>query len=282
MTLQNNGQAPAATLPVKSPTKSELMMSFFEKDTVKKQMQNALQENAPSFIASVIDLYTGDDTLAACHPELVAMQALKAAVLKLPIIKALGFAYIVPYRKGDSMIPQFQIGYKGLIQLAIRTNQYRIINADVVYEGEYRSSNKLTGEFDLTGTKKSDTIVGYFAYFETKEGFSKTLFMSKERVTAHAQKYSKSYSQSFSPWKTEFDAMSIKTVLRGLISHWGIMSTEMQSAITDDDRDVAERTIDEINRNGNTKDMKMDTSHIEDAEFSGGNNESDSLNGRPF
>lgn len=260
MTTQthNNGSA-ATNLPAeRKQTKSELMLSFFEKDTVRTQLKNAMQDNADSFVASVIDLYTGDDTLQNCHPELVGMQALKAAVLKLPIIKSLGFAYIVPFKKDGKQIPQFMIGYKGLIQLAIRTNQYRIINADVVYDGEYKSANKLTGEFDLTGQKKSDNIIGYFAHFETKEGFSKTLFMTKERVQAHAIKYSKSYNSSASPWKTEFDAMAIKTVLRGLISHWGIMSTEMQTAITDDDRDVAERTMQEIKTNANRKDMSFD------------------------
>jgi len=260
MTTQthNNGSAVTNLPAERKQTKSELMLSFFEKDTVRTQLKNAMQDNADSFVASVIDLYTGDDTLQNCHPELVGMQALKAAVLKLPIIKSLGFAYIVPFKKDGKQIPQFMIGYKGLIQLAIRTNQYRIINADVVYDGEYKSANKLTGEFDLTGQKKSDNIIGYFAHFETKEGFSKTLFMTKERVTAHAQKYSKSFNQSYSPWKTEFDAMAIKTVLRGLISHWGIMSTEMQTAITDDDRDVAERTLQEIKTNANKKDMSFE------------------------
>lgn len=246
-------------LPEKKQTKAELMMSFFEKDTVKAQLKNALQDNSDSFIASVIDLYTGDTSLANCHPELVAMQALKAAVLKLPIMKSLGFAYILPF--GNT--PTFVIGYKGLIQLAIRTNQYRIIHADVVYDGEFRTSNKLTGEFDLSGQKKSDTVIGYFAHFETKEGFSKTLFMSVDRVKAHAQKFSKSYTQKSSPWQTDFDAMAIKTVLRNLISHWGIMSTEMQSALTDDDRDVAEKVLGEIRENANKKPMSFQ--NVDDA-----------------
>lgn len=262
--MSNTTQS-TTNLPEKKPqTKAEVMMSFFEKDTVQAQLKNAMNDNADAFIASVIDLYTGDDTLKNCHPELVGMQALKAAVLKLPIIKSLGFAYIVPFNKNGQQVPQFIIGYKGLIQLAVRTNQYRIINADVVYEGEFRSANKLTGEFDLTGQKKSDTVIGYFAYFETKEGFSKTLFMSKERVTAHAAKYSKSYNTPSSPWKTEFDAMAIKTVLRGLISHWGIMSTELQTAITDDDKDVAEQALKEIKNNANKKEMSF--SNVEDAE----------------
>jgi recombination protein RecT len=260
MTTQNIKSATqeAINLPVENKkTKAELMTSFFQKDTVKSQLANALQDNASSFIASVIDLYTSDSTLAVCHPEEVAMQALKAAVLKLPIIKSLGFAYIVPFKQKDKWVPTFMIGYKGLVQLAIRTNQYRIINADLVYEGEYRTSNKLTGEFYLDGQRKSDKIIGYFAHFELKEGFSKTLFMTTEKITAHAAKYSKSYNSQYSPWKTEFDAMAIKTVLRGLLSHWGYMNTELQTALTDDDRDVADKALDEIKQNGNSKTMNF-------------------------
>jgi recombination protein RecT len=155
------------------------------------------------------------------------------------------------------------MGYKGLIQLAMRTGQYKILNADVVYEGELRSRNKLTGEFDLSGTKKSDEITGYFAHFETINGFAKTLYMTKERVIAHAQKYSKSYNQQYSPWKTEFDAMAIKTVVRGLLGHWGMLSVDMANAL-DTDSDVQDAVSEEIKTNANTKDMNFD--HVQEAE----------------
>jgi recombination protein RecT len=241
-------------LPAQKPqTKAEIMQNFFERDTVKAQMQRVLDDNIDSFVASVIDLYTGDTYLQNCHPELVVMQALKAATLKLPVIKSLGFAYIVPFKSGDKYIPTMIIGYKGLIQLAIRTNQYRIINADVVYEGEYKTCNKLTGEFDLTGEKKSDRVIGYFAHFELKSGFSKTIFMTRERVDAHAKKFSKSYNTAQSPWKTDFDSMALKTTIRGLFSKWGALSVEMQSALTDDDADIANQVMDEIQQNGNKK-----------------------------
>lgn len=221
-------------------------------DYVQNQLRSALAENSGAFAASIIDLYTGEKTLQECDPKMVIMQAMKAAVLKLPINKSLGFAWIVAYSK----VPQFQIGYKGLIQLALRTGQYRFINAAPVYEGEYRSSNKLTGEFDLTGTAKSDTIIGYFAYIELLNGFSKTLYMTKERVNAHAAKYSKSYSFNNSPWKTEFDAMAIKTVLRNLLTHYGYLSVEMANAIeTDSDQDAADKVMGEIRENANKKDM---------------------------
>lgn len=261
--VQTNGQAPA---PPK--TKMEILKNVLSADSIQQQFGNALRENKDAFVASVIELYSGDTYLQKCDPKLVVMEALKAAVLKLAINKSLGHAYIIPYNKkvGNEFvsIPQFQIGYKGLVQLAIRTNQYKYLNADVVFDGEFKTSNKLTGEFDLTGTKKSDTIIGYFAHFETMQGFSKTLFMTKERVTKHAQKYSKSYAQEYSPWKTEFDAMATKTVLRGLLGHWGLLSIEMANAL-DSDGDVEEKVDKEIQANANVKPMQFD--QVQEAEM---------------
>lgn len=246
---------------VQQLSKMEVMKSLINNDSVQAQFQNALKENSSSFIASLIDLYSGDTYLQNCSPKEVIQQALKAAVLRLPVIKALGQAYIIPYKKGNDFLPQFQIGYKGYIQLAIRTGAYRILNADVVFEGEYRTANKLTGEFDLSGTAKSDKVIGFFAHFELTTGFSKTLFMTREKVDAHAKKYSKSYNQAFSPWKTEFDKMGIKTVLTLLLTHWGFMSTEMQQAFSGD-QDLAEQVQEEIKNNANQR--KTDFSGVEE------------------
>lgn len=238
-----NGQQPPA-----QRTRVDVLKSIMSSSSVQEQFKNALKDNSGPFVASVIDLYNGDQYLQKCNPTQVVMECLKAATLKLPINKSLGFAYIVPYND----IPQFQIGYKGLIQLAMRTAQYRIINADMVYEGEFRSMNKLTGEFDLSNDKKSDTIVGYFAHIEMLNGFSKTLYMTKEKVTAHAKKYSKSFSKDSSPWKKEFDAMAIKTVLRGLLGHYGYLSAEMISAFdNDNDMDVSDQVADDVRNNAN-------------------------------
>lgn len=263
MTTQNNSQAP----PPQAnglPAKMDALKKFLASESIQEQLKNALQDNGDVFIASLIDLYAGDTSLQNCQPAAVVMQALKAAVLKLPIIKTLGFAYIIPYKTDGVLVPQFQIGYKGLIQLAMRTGQYRIINADVVYEGEYKSKNKLTGEFDLNGQATSEKIIGYFAHFEMLNGFSKTLYMTKEKVTAHAVKYSKSYSLSSSPWKKEFDAMALKTTVRGILSHWGYLSVEMQSAMTEDDKDIAEQTLNEIRMNGNKR--ELNTQNIDEAD----------------
>lgn len=221
----------------KSP--ASIMGTIVNSKSTKKLLQNTLKENAGAFAASIIDLYNTDTYLQECDPRAVFGECLKAASLKLPINKQLGFAYIVPYKKkknnSEIIIPQFQIGYKGLIQLAQRTGAYKYINADVVYDGEYKGSDKLTGKIDVSGEAASDKIIGYFAYIETTNGFQKALYWDKDKVTAHAKKFSKSYNSTNSVWKTDFDAMAIKTVLRNLLTKYGYMSIEMANAVEAED-----------------------------------------------
>jgi len=207
----------------------EKLKAILDAESVRRQFQDVLKENAGAFVASIIDLYNTDLALQACDPKEVVMEALKAASLKLPINKQLGFSYIVPYRAGGKYVPTFQLGYKGYIQLCMRTGAYRYINADVVYEGELIKHDKLTGEIELDPSARiSDEKVGYFAFFETLNGFRKTLYMTKEEIEAHAKRFSKTYGRANSPWATDFDAMALKTVLRLLLSKYGIMSIEMQ------------------------------------------------------
>jgi len=230
-------------------SKIESLKNMMYTDSVQAQFKNALGENTGSFVASLIDLFNSDSNLQNCAPGQIIKEALKGALLKLPINKNLGFAYVIAY-KGK---PDFQIGYKGYVQLALRTGNYKTLNCDEVYEGEYRTRNKLTGEFDLNGQAISDTVVGYFAYMELHNGFSKTLYMSKEKVIAHAKKYSPSYNQANGPWTKEFNAMAKKTVLKNLLTHWGILSVEMINAIENDD--VSEQVQNEINEKGNSGTM---------------------------
>ena len=227
--------------------KVDVLKNVLNAPSVQEQFKNALDKNANSFVASVIDLYNSDNGLQNCEPKAVVMEALKAAVLKLPINKSLGFAYIISYNNSKKQLdgswqkvatPTFQIGYKGYIQLAMRTGQYKFINADKVYEGELRQVNKLTGEIDFSGARTGDKVVGYFAYIEMINGFSKTLYRTTEDITAHAKRFSKSYGSKSSPWETDFDAMALKTVLSNLLSHYGFLSVEMIGAIESDQADV--------------------------------------------
>ena len=160
----------------------DVLKSALYAPSVQEQFGNALKEHKDTFVASIIDLYNGDKSLQACNPNAVICEALRAAVLKLPLNKALGFAYIVVFNNSVKdpntgqwikvPTPTFVPGYKGYIQLAMRTGQYRTINADFVYEGELRKVNKLSGEIAFDGERISDKIIGYFCYFELLNCFS--------------------------------------------------------------------------------------------------------------
>ena len=236
--------------------------------SVQEQFQSVLKENAGAFVASIIDLYNTDKTLQMCDPKNVVMEALKAASLKLPINKQLGFAWIVPYRDGRTgqYIPTFQLGYKGYIQLCMRTGAYRYINADVVYEGELVKHDKLTGEIEIDPEKRTgDKKVGYFAFIETLNGFRKTLYMTVEEITKHAQQYSKSFGNKNSVWATDFDAMALKTCLRLLLSKYGIMSVEMQRAYIEDSSDVISLADEAIEADGDVFEAEVMTEETTEA-----------------
>lgn len=200
--------------------------NWVESDNVKKKFQEVLDKGAGAFVTSLLSLVKSTPQLAAADPKTILSAAMTAATLKLPISPNLGFAYIIPYGKEA----QFQMGYKGYIQLAMRTGQYKTINASVVYEGQIEDIDFVTGEI-IRGKKKSDKVVGYVAYFELINGFSKTIYMTTEDMLRHAQTFSKSFSRSSSVWKTNFDAMGLKTVIKQLISKYGIMSIDMQSEL---------------------------------------------------
>ena len=276
----NNAPAPAngAVAPQKKVNPKTLALkTVLSAESVQEQFRNALGKNASTFIASVIDLFNSDSKLQECDPNQVVMEALKAAVLKLPVNKSLGFAYVIPYNNsypkkdqyGRDMIgqdgkkiwekkmePTFQLGYKGYIQLAMRTGQYRTINADVVYDGEVRQVSKLTGEIAFDGQKQSDNVAGYFCYFELLNGFRKTLYMTVDKMANHAKRYAKGIkkettvdqlkalakmpvmtdSNAVVGWMGNFHSMGVKTVMRLLLSKYGYLSVEMQTAIDDDIR----------------------------------------------
>lgn len=249
---------------VAKPKNLEVLKRVLDAESVMKQFKNALSKNASTFVASLIDLYSSDSKLQLCDPNQVVKEALKAAVLHLPINKALGQAFIIPFyntvkdKKGNRVKkyePVFQIGYKGLYQLAMRTGKYAIINADVVYEGELQRISKLTGEIDVEGRKLSDKVVGYFAYIQLVDGFHKALYMSVEDMAAHAKRYSKAIAynrevtvetllnlsklpvvadSSQVGWQGNFHGMAIKTVLRNLLGKYGYLTVSLQEGIATD------------------------------------------------
>ena len=127
------------------------------------------QQRAPQFISSVLDLIGADNQLSQSNPQLVIKECLKAAALNLPISKSLGFAWVIPYKdwkQSNALVPQFQIGYKGIIQLSLRTCQYRHLNADAIYEGEIVNIDRIKGILEISGDASSEKITGFFAYFK--------------------------------------------------------------------------------------------------------------------
>ena len=240
------------------------MKELVNNTALNKMFKDALKENSGAFLSSLIDLYNSDTNLQKCKAKDVIMEALKAATLKLPINKQLGFAYIVPYKD----VPQFQLGYKGYIQLAMRTGQYQNLNAGIIYEGMEIKNNYLAGTIEIHGDKQSDNEIGYFAYFKLINGFEKCLYMSKEDITKHAQKFSKTYSFKGSSWQSNFSAMALKTVTRLLLSKYGILSTEMQTAITDEaDQELSKEIEQKANKTViDIADYNNDTNEIVDIE----------------
>jgi len=225
------GQAVA----MRNQTPARTIEDWVESENIKQKFNEVLDKGAPAFVTSILSLVKSTPPPAGGGPAPSTNRrtggAGPAATLKLPINPNLGFAYIVPYKDTAT----FQMGYKGYIQLAMRTGQYKTINASVVYEGQIEDVDFVTGEI-IRGKKKSDKVVGYVAYFELINGFSKMVYMTHEEMLHHAMTYSQAYKydkkngKKTSVWTTNFEAMGLKTVLKQLISKYGIMSIDMQGA----------------------------------------------------
>lgn len=220
-------------------------------------LQNTLRENKGTFCTSLMELFSSDEKLMQCKPTDLMAEALKAASLHLPLNKQLGQCYILPFKIKGVMVPTLVIGVRGYLQLAMRTNKYANINADVVYGGELKAYDKVRGKLDLTGQRTSNVPVGYFAYFEKKDGFSKLFYMSLEDICAYAKQYSPAikFNQNVTAqslkeialkqagfsagdgvgWLANFESMAIKTVLRQLLSKWGELSIENKNILDFDE-----------------------------------------------
>ncbi len=202
--------------------------SLFSQENVRHKFSELLGQRSTAFITSVLQVVANNALLAKADPQSIFNAAATAATLDLPINNNLGFAYIVPY--GNKA--QFQLGYKGFIQLAQRSGQFKRISATPIYAGQIKSENPLTGyEFDFTVQGGGETI-GYAAYFALLNGFEATLYMTVAEVKQHGQKYSKTFKNG--TWQTDFNAMAIKTVIKLLLSRFAPLSVEMQKAITTD------------------------------------------------
>lgn len=217
-----------------------MLNSLLDREGYRKRFDELLGKRAPQFVSSIVSMVNGDKNLQKAFmnaPITVIQSALKAATFDLPIDPTLGYAYIVPFnnRKDDGsyvMEASFVIGYRGLLQLAMRTGAYEKINVVDVREGELVSYNRLTEDVELEFVEDEDErdalpIIGWCGYYRLTNGMEKTIYMSRKQIVRHEEKNRKSKYMG-KGWRTDFDAMAAKTVLRRLIGKWGILSIDYQ------------------------------------------------------
>lgn len=215
----------------------ESLAVLLERPEYKNRFREVLGQRAGEFCSSILSLQM--HTMRDVEPKSILAAAMTAASLNLPINPNLGFAYIIAYKdnanRGGGKYAQFQIGYKGFVQLAMRTGKYRFMNCCAVCEGEFVKYDKLTGELIIDQDKKtSDKVVGYASYFKLVNGFEHAFYMTVEQVTKHGKQYSQSFKKGYGQWVDNFESMALKTVLKLNLSHWGVLSVEMEKAMYED------------------------------------------------
>lgn len=211
------------------------VLDLLKQSSIRSRFQEILKDKAAGFTANLAVMVNNSETLQKCDPSTIISAAVISASLDLPLDPNLGFAAIVPYNNKA----QYQIMYKGLIQLAMRSGQYKTINVTEVYEGEIASENRITGEYKFDfQARTGDKIIGYAAYFRLLNGFEKMIYWPRHQVEKHAGRFSQTYKKGYGLWKDDFHSMAKKTVLKMLLSKWGILSIEMQHAVRFDQKTV--------------------------------------------
>lgn len=243
---------------------------FFNAPAVKARFQEVLHGKENEFVASLLSVVSNNNLLAKASNQSIMTAAMKAAVLNLPIEPSLGQAYIVPYGRDA----QFQLGYKGLLQLAQRSGKYRSITSGVVYKSQFVSYNPLFEDLEIDFTQPQDEVVGYFAAFKLLNGFEKVIYWTKAQAQAHGKRFSKTFNNG--PWKSDFDAMAQKTLLKQIISKYGPLSIEMEKAIVADNEtedvksapvDVTPKESESLNDLLNAPSEPVESENVADGEF---------------
>ena len=225
--------------------KSRQIKDFFDKPAVQAKMRELVDKNAASFGTSIMQIVNSNAMLLDAEPMSIFNAACMAATLNLPVNNNLGFAYIVPYRNKGRVEAQFQLGYKGFIQLAQRSGQFKRINTCPVYDTDAEEDvyQRLTS---LIPRKPSGQIIGYIAYFQLLNGYEANLTMTMEELEAHAKRYSQTYKRGFGVWADNFEAMAKKTVIKLLLSQQAPLSIEMQKAVLSDQRVIKDVTAEQF------------------------------------
>lgn len=201
---------------------------YIESPSVKARIKDLLKDKEQQFVISLLSAVNSSPALLACSPQSIMNAAMTAASMDLPINQNLGFAYIIPY-KGNA---QFQMGYKGFIQLAQRSGQFKTINVSDVRTGEITKIDRLSGEiqFEWKEDRLKLPVIGYVGYMELTNGFKKTLYMTIEELKAHGLRFSQTMKKGFGLWTSDFDAMASKTVIKLLLAKYAPLTVDMQTA----------------------------------------------------
>lgn len=233
---------------VKKPNQRLGITAYLTQDAVKNQINNVIGgKDGQRFISAIVSAVNNNSMLQECTNQSILSGALLGESLKLSPSPQLGQYYLVPFNdKEKGKVAQFQLGYKGYIQLAIRSGQYKKLNVMAIKQGELEYFDPLNEDIqinlmvdDWDAREQAETI-GYYAMFELTNGFRKAIYWSKKQMEAHALKYSPGYKKdkekgwSYTFWSKDFDGMAYKTMLRQLISKWGVMSIDMQTAMAND------------------------------------------------
>ena len=215
--------------------------AMLENTRTQEYLTNVLGEKKQTFVSNMVALVSSNKALSECDPSTIMFSCLKATALSLPLDPSLGLAWVLPYKdnKNNTTVATFQLGAKAYIQLALRTAQYRKINVRDVREGEIVGEDFVSGEMQFKKLEKDRSkakVVGYVAMFELINGFSKQLYMSVDELDAHAKRFSQTYRKGYGLWsdKEMRPAMMEKTILKRLLSKYGVLSVEMEQAIKSD------------------------------------------------
>lgn len=246
---------------VQAPAKSKTLRELFNNPIIKTKIEQLVGKNSATFATSVMQIANSNALLRTAEPSSIFNAACMAATLNLPLQNELGFAYIVPFKnnKERKVEAQFQIGYKGFIQLAQRSGQFKRLVALPVYKKQLIKKDFINGfEFDWEQEpEQNENPIGYYAYFKLVNDFSAELYMSHDDIVKHAQRYSQTFKKGFGVWHDNFEAMALKTVIKLLLSKQAPLSVEMQQAVLADQSVVKDVENQEFNY----------TDNIQNAEF---------------
>jgi recombination protein RecT len=229
---------------VKQEKQKSSLTAYLTNDAVKDRINKVVGgKDGQRFISAIISATNTNPALQECTNQSILSGALLGESLKLSPSPQLGHYYLVPFNNGNKgKVAQFQLGYKGYIQLAIRSGQYKKLNVMAIKEGELEYFDplnediKINLQIDDWDKREQAETIGYYTFFELTNGFRKALYWSKAQMEVHAMTYSPGYraKKGYTFWEKDFDSMAYKTMLRQLISKWGIMSIEMQNAFEGD------------------------------------------------